>query len=161
MTTTTSDATLSALRQTNRLLTRMEQLLEQQYQHMLTRNMVSLEQESSRLSGLIEELEIDTSQKKQFLTSQGLTADVAGMNRWIDGLPAEVQEDARELWATIMKQMVRCREMNLMNGRLQGRLRSATTRLVELFWGHSITGVGYNQGGQLERTSHPRNIDRA
>ena len=37
MTTTTSDATLSALRQTNSLLTRMEQLLEQQYQHMLTR----------------------------------------------------------------------------------------------------------------------------
>ncbi|GAA4649543.1 hypothetical protein GCM10023116_18170 [Kistimonas scapharcae] len=161
MTTTASDSTLTALRQTNRLLTRMEQLLEQQYQYLLARDMASLEQESSRLSGLIEELETDASQRNQLLTSQGLTTDMAGMNQWITGLPAEVQDDARELWTTIRKQMVRCREMNLMNGRLQGRLRSATARLVELFWGNSVAQPGYNQGGQLERASRPRNIDRA
>ena len=161
MTATAPDAMLSALRQTNRLLTQMEQLLEQQYQYLLSRDMVALEQESSRLSGLITELEIDASQRSQRLTSQGLTADMAGMNQWLAGLPAEVQEDARELWTTIRKQMVRCREMNLMNGRLQGRLRSATARLVELFWGNSVAQPGYNQGGQLERASCPRNIDRA
>ncbi len=161
MTATAPDATLSALRQTNRLLSQMEQLLEQQYQYLLSRDMVSLEQESSRLSGLIEELEVDTSRRNQHLASQGLTADMAGMNQLITGLSADVQDDARELWTTIRKQMVRCREMNLMNGRLQGRLRSATAKLVELFWGNSVALPGYNQGGQLERASRPRNIDRA
>lgn len=156
-----SASMMTALRRTNGMLTEMEQLLEQQYSYLLSRDLTALERESSRLMGLIEELAIDADQRDQALKSRGLTTNAVGMEQLLAGLSADCQDEGRALWMAIRKRMVSCREMNLMNGRLQGRLKSATTRLVELFWGTSVANPSYNQGGQLDRPSHPRNIVRA
>lgn len=158
--TDSSASIMTALRQTNGLLIQMEQLLEQQYSYLLSRDMISLEQECSRLAELIEKLGVDAAQRNQALISRGLTLDGIGMEQLLIGLSADCQDEGRQLWMAIRKRMVNCREMNQMNGRLQRRLKSANTRLAELFWGHAVANPSYNQGGQLERPSPPRNIGR-
>ncbi|MCK5893235.1 MAG: flagellar protein FlgN [Endozoicomonadaceae bacterium] len=158
--TDSSVSIMTAFRQTNGLLIQMEQLLERQYSYLLSRDMISLEQECRRLTELLEELGVDAAQRNQTLTSRGLTLDGVGMEQLLTGLSADCQDEGRQLWIAIRKRMVNCRDMNQMNGRLQRRLKSANTRLAELFWGYAVANPSYNQGGQLERPSSLRNIGR-
>ena len=154
------DAIARNLLDARTLFESLESALLAQHRYLLERNMVEVERSSKQLRVYVDRIRLNTHRRNQQLIGTGLTADDAGMRQHIQSLPQAQKATTEQLWQDLEARVGRCRELNIVNGRLQGRLRAVTSKLLELLWGQ-IPGRSYNRSGQMNKLAMPKGISDA
>ncbi|MTI13475.1 flagellar protein FlgN [Sansalvadorimonas verongulae] len=154
------DAIARNLLDARTLFESLESTLLAQHRYLLERNMVEVENSANQLRVYVDRIRLNAHRRNQQLVSAGLSADDAGMRQHIQSLPEVQKITTEQLWQDLEARVGRCRELNIVNGRLQGRLRVVTSKLLELLWGQ-LPGRSYNRSGQLNQLAVPKGISDA
>ncbi|WP_281647150.1 flagellar protein FlgN [Parendozoicomonas sp. Alg238-R29] len=154
------DAIARNLLDARTLFETLESALLAQHRHLLERNMVEVESSAQQLRVYVDRIRLNAHRRNQQLISGEFTADETGMRHYISSLSGSHKKNAEQLWQDLEARVGRCRELNIVNGRLQGRLRAVTSKLLEMIWGQ-IPGRAYNCTGQMDKISTPKSISDA
>ena len=154
------DAIARNLLDARTLFESLESTLLAQHRYLLERNMVEVENSASQLRVYVDRIRLNAHRRSQQLLNAGLVVDDSGMRQHIQTLPEEQQATVEQLWQDLQARVGRCRELNIVNGRLQGRLRAVTSKLLELLWGQ-MPGRAYNRNGQMSKFAVPKSISDA
>ena len=154
------DAIARNLLDARTLFENMESTLLAQHRYLLERNMPEVESSASQLRVYVDRIRLNAHRRSQQLIKAGYTANDSGMRHHIQTLPEEQQATVEQLWQDLQTRVGRCRELNIVNGRLQGRLRAVTSKLLELLWGQ-MPGRAYNRNGQMSKFTVPKSISDA
>jgi flagella synthesis protein FlgN len=110
-------------------------------------------------NGLTAQLTTLANQRSQALTTEGLTADPAGVATWFAAHPEETS--ARAAWSLLMPLARQAHELNRVNGQLiQLRMQHNARALEALLGSNNAFGL-YGPNGQNTTASNPRISDSA
>ncbi|CAM3441257.1 flagellar protein FlgN [Parendozoicomonas haliclonae] len=137
----------------------LETTLLAQHRHLLERDMAAVEDDTRQLKSYLARIRSNVLLRNQQLVAAGFSADETGMQDYLNALPEKRRIMVEQQWRELELKVTRCREINSVNGRLQGRLRSVTAKLLGLIWGQ-IPGRAYNRFGQIVIEA-PKNLSGA
>lgn len=138
------------------------ELLERQYGD-ITRLMAALEDEQAALSGndlpaieaatsakyaCLLEIERDFQAQAALLAGAGLTADNAGMDSYLRRGEPDRRRRLDQRWRQIKELLRRCREQNLLNGRIVTASQRQTQTALTILRGGTATDDCYGRTGR-------------
>jgi len=148
-----SSSLLSCLREEQRIVTVLLDVLQQEQQHLVEADIDALTALTPRKAALINEMAIEASARHDALGAAGHPAQESGMDGW---LAAHGDDAARALWEQVLDLTREAKELNRLNGMLinkhlshtQGALNALRPQKQGNFYGPSghTTSSGPGRG---------------
>lgn len=133
---------MSSLREEQRVITELLEVLKQEQQQLLAADIDGLTALTPRKSSLVNDMAVLASQRHNALGAAGYKAEEAGMEAW---LAASGDAEAAPLWSQVLEQTRQAKELNRVNGTLiskhlshtQGALQALRPQAQGNFYGPS------------------------
>ncbi|GGY19313.1 hypothetical protein GCM10007386_55820 [Pseudoduganella dura] len=146
-------APMLLLREEQRLITELLDILKQEQQSLVAADIDRLSALTPRKSELIGRMGVLAGERHTALAGAGFEAQEAGMENW---LCAHGTADDRTLWNTVLSQTREAKELNRLNGMLINKQLSHTQGALQALRPPSPAGTVYGPTGLTATTTTSR-----
>ncbi|QGZ39264.1 flagella synthesis protein FlgN [Pseudoduganella flava] len=146
-------APILLLREEQRLITVLLDVLKEEQQYLVAADIDQLAQVTPRKAELINQMAVLATERHKALGSAGFEAREAGMEVW---LAAHGTDDDKALWNTVLEQTREAKEVNRLNGMLINKQLSHTQGALQALRPPSQAGAVYGPSGRTTTTTTSR-----
>lgn len=157
----TTTALSSSMSQAIELLESLSTLLIAERTALKERDTLNIQSLLDQKTGVLTELQSNAASRSQLLVDSGFEGDEAGMNAWLDSLPANAASELKHQWQILKEKLEHCKSANHVNGTVVHRSKSQLDSLLNILRGQSGDQKLYTGTGKSASVSGGHSLAKA